>query len=587
MKTTIRHISLAVALFGSVLTANAEPASPGMWRTVKLADGREVRVELRGDEFAHFFSDASGNNYTLSKDGVTYRRLDSSEHDAMLLRAERKRSAVNRERVKRLGKARAATRVGQPTGSYLGVKKGIVILVQYKDVSFGRTHGLSYFKNIINKRNYSSSLGFVGSVKDYFLSQSAGKFELDFDVVGPFTLSHECAYYGGNDSNGNDMRAGSMIQEAVRMADAQVDFSQYDWDKDGYADQVFVVFAGLGEASGGEAETIWPHAHTLEYSNVKGAYVTNDATSYGEGGYTVVNTYACGSELRKVGTVAGLRDAVAGIGTICHEFSHCLGYPDLYDTSGGRNFGMGSFDLMSSGNHNNNGLCPPNYSAYEKWFAGWIEPTVLDKPATVKGVRPQDAFYGESYIIYNDEHPDEYYLLENRQNNIGIWDRSIQSSGLMITHVDYSPYIWNINKVNAFVNYSDQLGEGYAHYDNDHQRLTIYHADNETSSEAGDLYPYNGNNSLTETSTPAAMFYNSASIMGKTITNITQNADGTIDFDFMGGSADNVITGIDNIRQDAAGKALRIYSVEGTYMGNSLETLPHGVYIVNGKKVVR
>lgn len=96
------------------------------------------------------------------------------------------------------------------------------------------------------------------------------------------------------------------------------------------------------------------------------------------------------------------RSRINGIGTICHEFSHCLGYPDLYDTNYGGNFGMGSFDLMCSGSYNGESFCPPNYSAYEKWIAGWITPIVLDKPASVKGMQAQDVKYGQAFVVYND-----------------------------------------------------------------------------------------------------------------------------------------------------------------------------------------
>ena len=76
--------------------------------------------------------------------------------------------------------------------------------------------------------------------------------------------------------------------------------------------------------------------------------------------------------------------------------------------------------------------------------------------------------------------------------------------------------------------------------------------------------------------------------MGKPITNITQNEDGTIDFDFMGGSADNVITGIQQAtmgQNDAVHKG--VYSLDGRYLGTTLNGLSKGVYIVNGKKMVK
>lgn len=59
---------------------------------------------------------------------------------------------------------------------------------------------------------------------------------------------------------------------------------------------------------------------------------------------------------------------VEGIGTFCHEFSHCLGLPDFYDTNYNGHFGMASWSLMDSGSYNDDGYTPIGYSAYEKEF---------------------------------------------------------------------------------------------------------------------------------------------------------------------------------------------------------------------------
>ena len=435
-----------------------------------------------------------------------------------------------------------------------------------------------------NETGYANSLGFVGSVKDYFLAQSNGQFELDFDVVGPYTLNHEYAYYGAPSGNSHDVRPCDMVYDACRLADPDVNFADYDWDGDGYVEQVYVLFAGLGQAAGGDENTIWPHEYKLQEGN-NGSYVSKDNN-------VVVNTYACGPELTLQYTPVAYRERVDGIGTLCHEFSHCLGYPDLYDTGNGGNFGMGEFDLMDAGSYNGESFCPPNYSAYEKWFAGWITPTVLDKPASVKGMQAQDVKYGQAFVVYNDNNKNEYYLIENRQQNVGIWDKQLPASGMMITHVDYDENIWKRNNVNTIVNYSNQYGPEYAYLDNDHQRLTIFHADNEegssADSQAGDLYPFNGNNSLTDTSSPAAIIYQGGSTMGKPITNITQNEDGSIDFDFMGGSNDNIISGIHFIENDEMSSfGQGVYSLDGRYMGTSANGLDKGIYIVNGKKIVK
>lgn len=580
----MKLLMLASLLGFVALSAQAVPAKKGVWRMVTLADGTQKRVELRGDEFYSYWVDAEGVSYNLDSESKRYVRVDAN---ALKLRASQLRAKANQDRIARMAKARRmATKksLGQTNGSYFGKKKGLIILVQYKDKKFKFGHNQKMYNRIANETGYANSLGFVGSVKDYFLAQSNGQFELDFDVVGPYTLNHEYAYYGAPSGNSHDVRPCDMVYDACRLADPDVNFTDYDWDGDGYVEQVYVLFAGLGQAAGGDENTIWPHEYKLQEGN-NGSYVSKDNN-------VVVNTYACGPELTLQYTPVAYRERVDGIGTLCHEFSHCLGYPDLYDTGNGGNFGMGEFDLMDAGSYNGESFCPPNYSAYEKWFAGWITPTVLDKPASVKGMQAQDVKYGQAFVVYNDNNKNEYYLIENRQQNVGIWDKQLPASGMMITHVDYDENIWERNNVNTIVNYSNQYGPEYAYLDNDHQRLTIFHADNEegssADSQAGDLYPFNGNNSLTDTSSPAAIIYQGGSTMGKPITNITQNEDGSIDFDFMGGSNDNIISGIHFVENDEAPSfGQGVYSLDGRYMGTSANSLDKGIYIVNGKKIVK
>lgn len=584
MKRNMKLLMLASLLGFVALSAQAVPAKKGVWRMVTLADGTQKRVELRGDEFCSYWVDAEGVSYNLDSESKRYVRVDAN---ALQLRASQLRAKANQDRIARMAKARRmATKksLGQTNGSYFGKKKGLIILVQYKDKKFKFGHNQKMYNRIANETGYANSLGFVGSVKDYFLAQSNGQFELDFDVVGPYTLNHEYAYYGAPSGNSHDVRPCDMVYDACRLADPDVNFTDYDWDGDGYVEQVYVLFAGLGQAAGGDENTIWPHEYKLQEGN-NGSYVSKDNN-------VVVNTYACGPELTLQYTPVAYRERVDGIGTLCHEFSHCLGYPDLYDTGNGGNFGMGEFDLMDAGSYNGESFCPPNYSAYEKWFAGWITPTVLDKPASVKGMQAQDVKYGQAFVVYNDNNKNEYYLIENRQQNVGIWDKQLPASGMMITHVDYDENIWKRNNVNTIVNYSNQYGPEYAYLDNDHQRLTIFHADNEegssADSQAGDLYPFNGNNSLTDTSSPAAIIYQGGSTMGKPITNITQNEDGSIDFDFMGGSNGNIISGIHFVENDEMSSfGQGVYSLDGRYMGTSANGLEKGIYIVNGKKIVK
>ena len=136
---------------------------------------------------------------------------------------------------------------------------------------------------------------------DYFKAQSAGQFELDFDVIGPVTMSNTYSYYGGNDRSGNDKYPGKMGREACTAIKDSVNFSDYDWDGDGNVDQVFVLYAGQGEADSGIENTIWPHEWQLSSSDYGGSLTLDNVT---------IDTYACSNELTSNSTIEG-------IGTIC------------------------------------------------------------------------------------------------------------------------------------------------------------------------------------------------------------------------------------------------------------------------------
>ena len=76
-------------------------------------------------------------------------------------------------------------------------------------------------------------------------------------------------------------------------------------------------------------------------------------------------------------------------------------------------------------------------------MCGWLEPTVLAKKDTIISNWQSKSNNGETFIIYNEAHPDEYYMIENRQKTG--WDASYPGRGLMITHVDFDKDIWFYN----------------------------------------------------------------------------------------------------------------------------------------------
>lgn len=458
-----RWFTLWVVLF-VVLSAMAVPAKPGVWRTISLTDGTQVKVQLVGDEFMHYYQSADGTRYLYDAASATYQVYSDSQFSNSRRKAVARRAKVNNRR--------AVRRKANVTNIFQGTKKGLIILAQFTDSKFQSGHDRALYNKIANAENYTVN-GFKGSVKDYFKAQSAGQFELDFDVVGICQLKNPCSYYGGNASNGDDLRAGEMVAEACQWAATQgVDFSKYDWDGDGEVDQVFVLYAGKGEADGGAASTVWPHMYYLSASDYGKSLSFNGVK---------VDTYACSAELNG-------RGKLDGIGTFCHEFSHCMGFPDLYDTGYSGWFGMGDYDLMCAGNYNGDGKCPAGYSAYEKHECGWItfqDVTLIEEDLNVTGLKAISEG-GGAYVLKNKAHEDEYYIVENRQNTG--WDAYLPSEGVMITHVDYNAYIWWNNMPNTKGNYYDENENVYY---NDHQRLTIFRAGKSTLDDGvtSDLYP--------------------------------------------------------------------------------------------------
>lgn len=505
----MKRILLSISAVLAAIAIQAMPVKPGICRNITLADGTVVKAELVGDEHLTYWRTADGACYRQTPSAGVFSKVElsalQSEYDAVVAQKAAREKAI-------LESARTSMPVKKVEGSkFQGKKKCLVILANFADTKFKPEHTLDLYKQIINGENYSDeTLGFKGSVRDYFKAQSGGQFEIDFDVVGPVDLPKGYAGYGKNDASGRDQAAlvYPMVEDAVNLAKDQVtDWKQYDWDGDGLVEEVFVLYAGHGQATyPQDPDLVWPHKSAI------------DPMTVADG--VKVSVYACSCEL-------GATEAIDGIGAFCHEFSHCMGLKDHYDING-RGYGTGFWDIMCFGCYNGNTFLPAEYNSYEKMFCGWKEPIVLNaEPQKIEGMKALAAG-GDTYIFYNDGNENEYYMLENRQKTG--WDAALPGEGLIVLHVDYSKGVWEDNQVN---------------YNAARQRMTVIPADNTLGStdedKAGDAWPYQGNNSLTNYSRPACTVYNAntdgTGYMNKYLLNITQNADGTISFEYTTKSA--------------------------------------------------
>jgi len=494
MKHPLRFLFLLIACCHLVLMA--VPVRRGHWIQVVTSDGKSVNVELLGDERIRYARADDGTCYVLNK--TTGRYQEISRDSIVSSAAKRYASASHRF-------ASFARRAEAASSTFSGNKRGLVILAEFPNKQFSMADPVALYRKITNDSDYHDN-GFQGSVRDYFKAQSGGKFILDFDVAGPVMMSQPYEYYG----NDEEKNISEMVIEACKGVQDSIDFSRYDWDDDGEAEEVFVLYAGYGQNDydSSNDSLIWPLMSTLD----------EDRKALKING-TKINTYACSNELRYDGKIAG-------IGTFCHEFSHCMGFPDVYDVQNKGSFAMDAWDLMDYGNYNGDGYLPAGYTAYEKMTCGWLTPIVLGKESVDATDMKPLADGGQAYLIRHPQYENEYFLLENRQL-VG-FDKQLPGSGVLITHVDYEKDAWEANAINT-------LGL-YNNYYNDHLRLTLVPADGLTtrSTVAHDAFPYRSRNSFSDSSSPAAKLfhdnYDGSKLLHCCVSNISVDGDGVASF---------------------------------------------------------
>ena len=471
------------------LDALAVPAKKGV-HTVVQPDGSTIEVILCGDEHFNYVMDTDSAILCMDSGGF-YRKADACY-------VERLKSRVtgHRERTMRGGLNDGEV----PT---TGTLRGLVILAEFTDMGFDENNGKEHFQRLLNEEGYSDN-GATGSVRDYYADQSYGLFTPEFDVAGPVRLSGNMEYYGG-DKGVTDVNAYRMIQEACTLADEDcgIDFSQYDNNKDGKVDLVYVVYAGYAQSNGASSVTVWPH---MWFLSEHGVDLRLDGVA--------VDRYACSAER------AGISgNMITGIGLICHEFSHTLGLPDIYDTSGQlSDIAMGTWDIMDMGCYNNSSRTPAGYSSYEKSALGWLEPEELSvRQENV--VLPPLCREQIAYRLQSPVNENEYFLLETRSRS-DKWDRYLPGEGMLVVHVDYDKEVWDNNWVNSYGNH----------------RVHIVPANGDFSSATdGESTPFPGSGNVTvfsDLTSPSTVF-NDGTAFGMPLTDISYDGENvTFDFGF-------------------------------------------------------
>lgn len=324
--------------------------------------------------------------------------------------------------------------------------KGLVILVEFSDLKMtALTHAAA--DSMLNSDSYHY-MGAQGSARQYFIDQSEGQYQPEFQVVGPIELDSCHDYYGTNQEIYGirmDRYLADVVIEACLAAEDSVDFSEFDNDGDQVVDFVYIIYAGTGEADSGNSTDIWPCSSALP--NLLWYGCTNQTEYTGRNWLNIdgkyIYNFACSNEINASNSA---RD---GLGTFCHEYSHVIGLPDLYDTTYGTNYSKrltpGSWHLMDAGSYNNDGITPPNYTVWDKFFCGWLKPAKLTEPKDTILLPGENCCFTNAFSLKPTTTSTIYYM-ENRQQTG--WDTYLPGHGLVVWEVNFSSYAWQNNTVN-------------------------------------------------------------------------------------------------------------------------------------------
>lgn len=586
-------ISMVIAL--QIMTIQSAKLQTLPWVN-RQSDGTQLTVKGYGDEDHHYWmaSDGAllyhqGTDFYVAKVSengllwptplLAHEQSERSEAEQQLI-AKQDRSLFFASFAQKQAQARQRREplVANSTFvTHMGTPRIPVVLVQFSDTTFMDNDPKEVFEQYLNAETIDNTVGNktvgrnFGSVKKYFTDMSYGLFSPQFDLYGPVTLPHPLAYYGSNEiinegKPNESIKTDHMdlfVPDVCKALDEQIDFSQYDENNDGSVDLLYIIYAGYAESNAGNSsDCIWPKSGAKNFGKYDGK---------------TVYRYSVNSELNGTPTTWAI-PRINGIGLFCHEFSHCLGLPDIYPTvAAAQNAGvpgMEYWDLMDGGEYVQWGYYPAEYTAWERETLGWMTIDTLTNEQRVELTTL--ANNGKAYRILNNDDPTghEYAIVENVQKSG--WNSKLLGHGLMITHIDYDKTLFSLEK-NAVNN---TIGHPrYTLFPADGKMISSYLVDEETitldmyvDSHYGDLYPGSQN---------------------------VQNVDG---FDFYTGRSEhqllNIIedeekqtiifhfsptrSAISSVKMDDDNASSPLY----TLSGQRVVSAHKGIYVRNGKKII-
>jgi M6 family metalloprotease-like protein len=283
-----------------------------------------------------------------------------------------------------------------------GVVRIIVLAVEFSDVTFNLTVS---DLNMISFRRLSG----------YITTISYGKLRIEGTVAGIFRVPKLMSSYGADDGMidgdpASGVRTYQVVEDAIKVADSEVDFSDYQY--------LVVVHAGQGqEVNPKITQDIWSVAF------LGGVTFKTDEKSYDRAALVPESE-------------GGNADV---LGAYAHEFLHLLGLPDLYNTGDTSTGDAGKWDVMARGLWNGNppGSAPSHPTAWSKALLGWIEPgqilEVSSGQECTAYIDPVEQRSSNLKAIKIPLSESFYYMTEYRSRAL---DGGLPDEGVLITLID-------------------------------------------------------------------------------------------------------------------------------------------------------
>jgi M6 family metalloprotease-like protein len=317
-----------------------------------------------------------------------------------------------------------------------GTLNALVIFAKFQGEAPGDTQAPPWAADLFNP-------DFPGSFAHFYREMSRGKLQVSGQVLPRRYASRQPASAFVAAGGGELGEFGRFNLQILEQADGDADFGRFDndgpdgvpnsGDDDGYVDVVFINLL-----------TVPPNffiSGATGYASLglDGDFISGDPAA-GGGTIRVRSRFSGFGGTTQRGHIFSITAA-----SMCHEFGHVLGLPDLFDqstvTASGQidptedSAGVGKWCLMTSTGARGWGVedGPNAFCAWALAKLGWVE--VVELTQSQPDLAIEDLALGHKVhkIRLSAE---EYFLLENRRRASSYYNRNIPGEGLLVWHVD-------------------------------------------------------------------------------------------------------------------------------------------------------